>query len=279
MVAVSTFYIDDSGTRHPDHNPGQALHGHDWFALGGVLIDDENIDSANAQIDEFRLRWPQLGTSPLHSYEIRGQHENFTWLGVDRKVCNQFIHDLEQLLFSLPVTGFACVIDRPGYNHRYREKYGRKRWSLCKTAFDVVVERAVKFSNDRSRKLRVYVERCSKADDAILHGYYKSLKDSGHSFDKNSASIYNPLTSVDHAATLYEFRAKAKSSKLMQIADIYLWPMCIGGYDEGNRPYSALKRAGKLIDCILPGDLVAERGIKYSCFDLVNRMPRNAKAE
>ncbi len=279
MVAVSTFYIDDSGTRHPDHKAQDSHHGHDWFALGGVLIDDDDIASANEQIVAFRLRWPQLGTAPLHSYEIRGRHENFAWLGVDAKVCNQFIGELEQLLFALPVIGLACIIDRPGYNHRYRARYGRGRWSLCKTAFSVVVERAVKYSNERSHKLRIYVERCSKADDALLHGYYNTLKDSGHSFDPKTASIYNPLASVDYAATLYEFRAKAKSSKLMQIADIYLWPMCIGGYDEKNRPYSALKNAGKLIDCVLPGELVAERGIKYSCFDLENQGGINAKAE
>lgn len=279
MVAVSTFFIDDSGTRHPDHKAHEASHGHDWFALGGILIDDDNITLANEQIVAFRSRWPQLGAAPLHSYEIRGRHENFTWLGVDPKVCNQFIGELEQLLFALPVIGLACIIDRPGYNHRYREKYGRRRWSLCKTAFDVVVERAVKYANEKGRKLRVYVERCSKADDAALRGYYDTLRNSGHSFNPITASKYNPLASVDYAATLYEFRAKEKSSKLMQIADIYLWPMCIGGYDEGNRAYSALKKAGKLIDCVLPGGLVAERGIKYSCFDLEDRGGRNAKAE
>ncbi|MFA6920783.1 MAG: DUF3800 domain-containing protein [Gallionella sp.] len=279
MVAVSTFYIDDSGTRHPDHKAKEALHGHDWFALGGILIDDDKILSSNAEIDAFRARWPQLADAPLHSSEIRGQHKNFAWLGLDTKVRKQFIDELGQLLLALPATGLACIIDRPGYNHRYMEKYGRERWSLCKTAFDVVVERAVKFSNARGRKLRVYVERCSKADDALLHGYYNSLKGSGHSFNPTTASIYNPLDSVDYDATLYEFRTKAKSSKLMQIADIYLWPMCIGGYDEGNRAYSALKDAGKLIDCLLPRELVAERGIKYSCFDLVKRIPKNAKAE
>lgn len=279
MVAVSTFYIDDSGTRHPDHKAHESHHKHDWFALGGVLIDDDQLPLANAQITAFRSRWPQLGNSPLHSYEIRGRHENFTWLGDDDVVRNKFIGELEQLLFALPVVGLACVIDRPGYNHRYREKYGNDRWSLCKTAFDVAVERAVKFSNQRGRKLRVYVERCSKADDALLLGYYKSLKDSGHSFNPKSASIYNPLASVDYAATLYDFKTKEKSSQLMQIADIYLWPMCIGGYDEGNRAYVALKAAGKLIDCVLPNESVAERGIKYSCFDLEKRGLRNAKAE
>lgn len=279
MVAVSTFYIDDSGTRHPDRKAQSTHHKQDWFALGGILIDDDDIASANELIVAFRGRWPQLGTVPLHSYEIRGGHENFKWLRTDNEVRNRFLGDLERLLFVLPVVGLACIIDRPGYNHRYREKYGRQRWSLCKTAFDVVVERAAKLSMDRNRKLRVYVERTNKVDDAVLRGYYDTLKATGHSFNQKSASIYNPLASVDYTRILYDFKTKDKSSKLMQIADIYLWPMCMGGYDEGHRAYAALKDAGKLIDCFLSDELITERGIKYSCFDLVNRVRRNEKAE
>ncbi len=279
MVAVSSFYIDDSGTRHPDHKANKTHHGNDWFALGGVLIDDENLPSANAQIEAFRLRWPQLNSAPLHSHEIRGKHKNFTWLGHDAKVCSQFLGELEQLLFELPVIGLACVIDRPGYNHRYREKYGREQWRLCKTAFEVVVERAAKLSSDRDRKLRIYVERSSKVDDDILREYYNSLKNSGHSFDTKAASTYKPLAPAEYTRVLYDFKLKDKSSKLMQIADLYLWPMCIGGYDESNRAYSALIKAGKLIDCSLHCDSIIERGIKYSCFDLVDRRLRNVKAE
>ena len=39
MSDFINFYMDDSGTRHPDHDPGKrAKHGFDWFALGGVLV-------------------------------------------------------------------------------------------------------------------------------------------------------------------------------------------------------------------------------------------------
>lgn len=42
MPQVVNFYLDDSGTRHPDHAPGKrAAHGYDWFALGGVLVKEE----------------------------------------------------------------------------------------------------------------------------------------------------------------------------------------------------------------------------------------------
>lgn len=279
MVDVSTFYIDDSGTRHPDHKVDIPHHGHDWFALGGVLIDDELIDTAKEQIARFRSRWPQLGDSPLHSYEIRGKHDNFAWLGENEDVCRSFIEELQQLLFDLPVIGLACVIDRPGYNSRYREKYGRERWSLCKTAFDVVVERAAKLATGRNRKLRIYVERSSKEDDRKLQGYYDSLKNNGHSFNATTASVYNPLVATDYKNSLYEFKKKAKTSQLMQIADLYLWPICIGGYDKNNRAYTALTKAGKLIDCTLNKDELLERGIKYSCFDLEKQALENEKAE
>lgn len=50
------------------------------------------------------------------------------------------------LMRDAPVIGLACVIDWPGYNKRYAEKYAENRWMLCKTAFSVVVERAAKFA-------------------------------------------------------------------------------------------------------------------------------------
>jgi nicotinamide riboside kinase len=39
-----------------------------------------------------------------------------------------FYESLYQMMKAAPVIGLACVIDRPGYNHRYLEKYGRDRW-------------------------------------------------------------------------------------------------------------------------------------------------------
>ncbi len=267
MVAVTTFYIDDSGTRHPDHAPALPKHGRDWFALGGILIDDEDKPAAEGLIDEFRSRWPQMGSSPLHSWEIRGRHANFKWLGVDGETHRKFVTDLEALLFALPVIGLACVIDRPGYNARYRDKYGHDRWALCKTAFAVAVERATKYALQRERKLRVWVEQTDKTEDRIAKGYYDTLRSDGHWFNSTTAGKYGPVSADEYAKTLYDFRTKKKTSRLMQIADLYLWPMCIGGYDGANYAYSRLREAGKLIDCVVPPDRITAQGIKYSCFD------------
>jgi hypothetical protein len=58
-----------------------------------------------------------------------------------------------ELMSASPFLGFACVIDRPGYNARYREKYGREQWSLCKTAFSELVERAAKYAQGAGYRL------------------------------------------------------------------------------------------------------------------------------
>ncbi|MHB8915020.1 MAG: DUF3800 domain-containing protein [Thiobacillus sp.] len=270
MVAVTTFYIDDSGTRHPDHLAARAAHGYDWFALGGILINDEDIPGAKQLIAEFRRRWPQMEDAPLHSVEIRGRYANFKWLGVGDNTRERFLTDLEALLFALPVIGLGCVIDRPGYNSRYREKYGRQRWALCKTAFAVVVERATKYALQRERKLRIFVEQTDKVEDRIIGDYYDTLRRGGHWFNPVTSGKYNPVTRDDYKNTLYEFRTKKKTSPLIQIADLYLWPICMGGYDIHNYSYSRLLQAGKLINCVLPPEDVQTQGLKYSCFDDIN---------
>jgi hypothetical protein len=208
-------------------------------------------------------------TYPLHSSEIRSRVENFRWL----RQCSdaeraEFFEDIGKLVTSSELAATACVIDRPGYNHRYREKYGRARWLLCKTAFTVVVERSAKFARDSGCRLRIYVEKSDKKTDRLLRDYYEELRTTGHPFDEVSASKYVPLTAAELRETLYEFKTKDKSSPLMQIADVLLWPMCIGGYDRSNRSYTALKDAGTLIDCKLAPEDLPHKSIKYSCWDL-----------
>ena len=78
--SVVNFYMDDSGTRHPDHRFGEAAHGRDWFALGGVLVNEMEEDEVRKQLDDFRSCWPQLQDNPLHSVDIRHQSRKFRWL-------------------------------------------------------------------------------------------------------------------------------------------------------------------------------------------------------
>ncbi|HYD32102.1 MAG TPA: DUF3800 domain-containing protein [Azospirillaceae bacterium] len=276
MVQVMHLYVDDSGTRHPDrkpkHNPA---HNRDWFSLGGVLIRQEDEAIARTAHAEFMGRW-ELDPDEvfLHSWDIRHMKGDFTWLaGRSEEERNRFIEDLYQLMARPPFTGFACVIDRPGYDARYLERYGRQRWMLCKTAFSVLLERAAKHARKEGYKLKVFVEKGDPDVDRTMKGYYADLRSNGMPFDGGGNQIYKPLTASEFNETLYEFRTKNKSSPIMQLADIYLWPMSMGGYHRSNITYARLKKDGKLIDCSLSDEAIPYLGIKYSCFEKVKIKP------
>jgi hypothetical protein len=273
MRNVINLYLDDSGVRYPQHRQGKSAgHGYDWFSLGGVLINDEDENEARDLHGQFCEKWAIK--APLHSSEIRSKNGSFLWLRStpdDTQI--MFYEDLYQLMREAPVIGLACVVDRKGYNHRYLAMYEQNPWLLCKTAFSVVVERAAKYAKAAGCRLRVAPERCNKTEDRLLRGYYDSLKATGMPFAGDTSSKYAPLSPSELGQILYEFNPKAKTSPLAQLADLYLWPMCIGGYHTTNRPYARLLADGKLIECGLPESDWATLGTKYSCFDLVKKRP------
>jgi hypothetical protein len=279
MPSILNLYLDDSGTRHPDHAPGNLpAHGRDWFGLGGIMVTDEDEPTARQHHRDFCRRW---GIDyPLHSHEIRGQAKKFAWLRkLEAAERDRFLNDLEAMLTSLPVLGIACVIDRPGYRHRYDEKYGRQHWSLCKSAFSIVVERAAKHALSRRRKLRVWFERADKTTDKWMQGYFQSLRKEGQPFDKANMAKYDPLSDDDLRAALYDCKPKNKSSPMAQIADMYLWPLCIGGYDRDNRAYAALMNSGHVIDRHVSDDDLPSLGVKYYCWDLVDAQKSKSPAQ
>lgn len=271
MPVTLNLYLDDSGTRHPTHKVGKkAAHGYDWFALGGILVRSDEEDAARELHMKFCAKWGV--TAPLHSSEIRSKNENFDFLrGWEKEKQAKFYEELYVLMREVPVVGIACTVDRPGYNARYLEQYKQKPWLLCKTAFTVVVERAAKYAIAQELKLRVHPERCNKPEDANLEAYYKSLKDEGMPFAKDNSEKYGPLSQEQFKSTLYEFKTKQKSSPMVQLANLYLWPICMGGYHAGNRPYQRLTEDGKLIDCRIKEDERPMLGSKYSCFENVER--------
>lgn len=273
LLRIINFYMDDSGTRHPDRHPGRTpAHGHDWFTLGGILIDAANERASREKHKEFCGSWNI--TYPLHSSEIRNKSNRFAWLGkLETKERERFYDELFKLLLDADVVGLACVVDRPGYNARYKEKYRKDRWLLCKTAFCIAVERATKYAIKNEAKLRVLPERSNKKDDGRLDAYFSELIASGSPFDSEREKGYQPLDATSYSKTLQDIKFKYKSSPLVQLADLYLWPMAIGGYDPENRPYAGFCEAKKLMDqqCADP----TIEGIKYSCFELV-RSKRDA---
>jgi hypothetical protein len=261
------FYIDDSGARDPDRNRTVNSTEPDWFALGGLLIDESKAEAAKTEILNFRERWPELEGEPFRSYDIRNKTDRFRWLAsAPPERYRAFMEELTALMVSLPIHVLACVVDRPGYNKRYMAEYGQRRWRLCRTAFTIVVERAAKVALHRGARLRVYAEQSDKHTEAHFREYFDSMRKTGLPFNAANSEKYRPLTQEQLHATLFEFRIKTKKSVLMQFADLVLWPMCRGGYDKTHRAYKALVDGGKLIEvqCTADNGLL---GTKYSCFD------------
>lgn len=269
MVQKLLLYLDDSGTRHPDHAGAKSAQGYDWFALGGVLVLQEDEERCRELRDEFCSKWKI--SHPLHSVRIRSRQGNFAWLGtLAPETFIQFMEDLTRMLYAVPLVGTACVIDRPGYNARYKEKYGSERWHLCKTAFTVVVERAAKYAQSLNRKLDVMVEKTNKDVDRNTKSYFENMKIEGNPFDAETSAKYGPMSGESLANTLYDFKTKDKESPMIQLADLYLYPICRGGYEPLYRPYQGLRDHKKLRDDYLEPAQLDVLGIKYSCFELVH---------
>lgn len=263
MVTAISLYVDDSGTRDLDRKPPQTGT---WFGLGGIMVWDRDEDELRRAHAAFCSRWPQLKGAPLHSADIRFNSHKFSFLGAGApEVRAAFMEDLSAVLTTIPVLGHACVIDRPGYAARYNA-YGERRWLLCKTAFCILIERAAKYARKHGAKLRVFVEKTDKGTDRRIASYYDELRNNGMPFDGATSAKYSPLGSSHLGDVLYELKFKAKTSPPIQIADLYLWPICRAAYRQ-ERAYDALRAHGKIIDCVLAPEERAELGIKYSCFD------------
>jgi hypothetical protein len=243
-------YMDDSGTRNPDKKIADDLTYKDWFTLGGFLMKEEDDGHIVTQHAKFCETW---GIKyPLRSYDIRLMDKRFSWLRTlsveDR---GKFMRGLSNLLTGIPVTGYAAVVDRPGYNARYRKKYGRQTWQLCQTAFSVICERAAKRARTDGCKLRVFVEEGDATADNYIRSYYADLRSKGMPFDGGKMAKYAPLSAAELADTLYDLRFRTKKSPLMQLADLYLYPMARGGYDADYLPYQTLRANKRLIDDLL----------------------------
>lgn len=260
------FYIDDSGSRDPDRRQSSNKHHPDWFALGGVLVDPLNKEGIETRITEFRTQWPQIENRPFRSYDIRNKTDRFAWLAsLSSAEQMRFFDGLTAMMLELPIIGLACVIDRPGYNERYMQAYGQRRWKLCRTAFNIAVERAAKFAVHHQARLRVFVERCDIPTETQFQQYYSDMRTVGQQFDAGRSAKYNPLSVEVLHKTLFEFRVKTKTSNLMQLADLMLWPICRGGYSVNDRVYKLLVEKCKLLDAHCTGANGLE-GVKYSCF-------------
>ena len=238
----------------------------DYFALGGILIFEDKIDELIKAHKRFMTHWGL--EYPLHSNRIRGCRGAFSWLRSQPNRAQSFLEALEQFLVGLPVVGIACVVDRPGYVARYAERYGGQPWLMCKTAYAILVERAAKFARRSNAELEVFFEQSGKAEDRDIKAYTKSLKRDGMPFDAETSQAYGALTAEEFKETILgDARERTKKTPMIQVADLYLYPMVKGGYDPAYPPYQKLMTANRLLDAILTVEERPRLGIKYSCFD------------
>ncbi|MBN8190233.1 DUF3800 domain-containing protein [Salipiger thiooxidans] len=265
-----TFYIDETGNRHPDQKPDPKRTDRDWFAIGGILVRNEDIVGCRERHQAFIDKWKIK--SPLHMTDMLGNHKKFSWLGrLREEEHDKFWRDLKTMLASIRAVGLACVIDRPGYVARgYLEEH-RDRWLLCRSAFDIAVERAAKFARAENRKLRVVFEQ-DPGINQMIKGYFQNLKDNGHAFNIARSDKYGPLTQAEFKETLATIEHKPKAHPMLQIADSYLYSMARQPYDQKFHVVRRLRDSQKLANSVLAPDDVQHMGIKYYCFE-----HRNAK--
>jgi hypothetical protein len=259
-------YFDESGSRFPDlkDDPPPTR---DFFALGGILFETPDVHRIISAYDSFRAKWEI--TYPLHSNSIRFETNDFTWLGrLDGEKKQEFYRDLDSMIEQQPFVALACVINRPGYNARYKKLYGEQRWMLCKTAFAILIERAAKFAGSRGRRLCVHFEESGKREDRDIVQYQKELKRNGMPFSAITSSKYKPLSSRSFQEILIGSPERHKKSSLFcQLADLILYPIARGKYDPNYRTYEFLRKSGKLVDCLVSPKDVQNLGVKYSCFN------------
>jgi len=267
MVKTMELYIDESGSRMPNCDPTKE-HNPKWFGMGGILFNEEDKIIVEQFHKEFYLGQNLSKDVHLHSYEIRRKQGNFVFL---KEYCpdklRAFMEDLSNMLIKVPVFGIGCVIDQKGYHNRYQDQYRKDIWWLCKTAFSICVERAAKYAKLKGRMLRVNVEKSDPNTDKKVEQYYKDIKESGMPFSNQNMRKYNPLDISDFKEILYDFKLKQKQSISMQVADLFLYPICRGGYEGDYKPYRVLEQGQKLINQNVDTLKIEEIGIKYSCFE------------
>lgn len=260
-------YFDDTGSKHPDKKSDLSRKGRDWFGLGGYVIREEDQAKVRALHADIVKKWKING--PFHMTDMLAQRKNFVWLGkVKQEETDRFWRDYKDFLCSLPVMGMACVIDRPGYIARgYLEKFGRNKWLLCRSAFDILVERSVKFALKEGRKLDIIFEGDIGSNETIK-GYFKNLKANGLAFDQANSQKYKPLSKEELAATLTTIEYKAKAHPMVQIADSFIYTIARGRYETKWHIFRRLRDAKRISTFALPNEDIPGMGVKYYCFEL-----------
>lgn len=269
MTPLYHLYLDDSGSRMLNRLAVDADAYPQWFALAGLLVKAEDEDACKAEHDAFYGRWPRM-SAPLHLTDMHGQVKGFRWLrSLSPADSTAFWTDFHGVITTLPVIGHGCVVHRPGYRDRgYGSRVGDAKWNLCRSAFNILVERAAKIAHSEGRRLRVKYEGADPASDQLFRVYWALLKDGrGLGFNAQNAAKYSPLSPEELAATLVDLERKDKRSKIMQFADTFALAIAKGRYQPTYPTYAALAGSNRLADDYVGPERAGTEGIKHYCFD------------
>jgi hypothetical protein len=261
-----TLYMDETGNRHPDKKSDKSREGRDWFGFGGILVKGEDSEAVRELRQRFSDKW-RLDDRPAHITDMLAEKKNFAWLGkISQAKTDEFWDDWRRVLCQAPVMGLGCVVDRPGYVARgYLQKHS-DAWMLCRSSFDITVERAIKIAKLEGRKLHIVFEQDAGINETIT-GYFKNLKENGLAFDSSNSAKYAPLTQADFADTLGRIQHKPKAHPLLQVADSYIYAMSRRAYDKKFWLYRHLRDAKRIADFALGAEHLPQMGVKYYCFD------------
>ena len=258
-------YADDSGSRTLNIVASAAGAAPDAFALGGILIPSERAADVVGSGSALKADCGIAGF--LRSYDIRKKKRSFAWLAKDQARAQRLYNGINSLVASMPGWVTAVVIDRPGYDARYREMHGNNRWQLCRSAYDILVERASKIADADGRRLKIFMEATGPREDGLIRQYHSNLRTNGLEFAAPTSSKYQPLAAADFARiTMKNPAFTRKGNPLSDLADLVLFPLVMGKYNPDYMPYRHLRDAGKLVDVRLANG-PTDCGIKYYCFD------------
>lgn len=197
------------------------------------------------------------------------RRKGFAWLDrLSDKENTRFWEEYKDFLASIPALGTGCVISRNGYVSRgYLERHTNSKWFLCRSAFDITVERAVKYARSKRVKLDTVFES-DPPFNPIMKEYFENLKANGLGFDPSNSSKYGPLSQAEFVDTLGRIEYRDKSNIFMQVADSYIYAIARQKYDRHFHIYRRLRDSARIINFALgDADRIRAMGIKYYCFD------------
>lgn len=266
-MAKLIYYMDETGNRRPDKKPSTASGARDWFGLGGFLLWDNEKEAVRTAHRSFCAKWNVK--TPLHITDMLSRRKGFAWLDrLSDRENTRFWEEYKDFLAGVPAIGTGCVISRNGYVERgYLQKHIDTKWFLCRSAFDITIERAVKYARSKRVKLDVVFESDAPFNP-IMKGYFENLKENGLGFDQGNSAKYSPLTSQDFRETLGRIEYRDKSNIFMQVADSYIYAIARQKYDRHFHIFRRLRDSAKIINFTLgEAERIKAMGIKYYCFD------------